>query len=272
MYENTVREFTFIQKEYHDCHSFMSVQMLRSCHSNVEKWWFTNLSAPFWRWYHNTGPGATILMNKKRIALTPGSIFLIPPNTAFASTNTRPIRQLYLHFTLGMKHQPLANQIFSHARSDEETRLMRELILALADGKHRETEVSFLSQALVNLALAKIPATYWDSRPPDTRIESAIRKINEALPQAIGNRELARAAGMNVNAFTRLFRNSTGHSPHQYLLLRRLENAGQLLQQDDQSIEAIAEQTGFCDRFHLSRCFKQYFHNNPAAFRRRARS
>jgi AraC-like DNA-binding protein len=272
MYENTVRDYTFVQKEYHDCHSFMALQMLRSCHCHVEKWWFTNLSQPFWRWYHNSTPGACLLMNKKRIPLIPDRIFLIPPNTAFASTNTRPIRQLYLHFTLGIKQQPLTNQIFSHVRSPAEAKLMRQLIRALAGGRGREAETSFLSQALVNLALAKIPATYWDSRPPDGRIKLAIRKINERLPHSVGNRELAHEAGMNINSFTRLFRKTTGHSPHQYLMLRRLENAGQLLQQGDQSIEAIAEQTGFCDRFHFSRCFRQYFHNAPAAFRKLARS
>lgn len=272
MYESTMPNDLFVQKEYHDCHSFMAVQMLRSCHCLVDKWWFTNLSQPFWRWYHNSTPGAAILMNKKRIPLEPGTVFLIPPNTAFGSTNSRPMQQLYLHFTLGTKQQPPINQIFSHAGDAAETKLMRQLIRALSGGKRQEVEVSFLSQSLVNLALAKIPAGYWKNRPPDERVDRAVCKINESLPQAIGNRELARASGMNVNSFTRLFRKTTGYSPHQYLMLRRLENAGQLLQQGDQSIEAIAEQTGFCDRFHFSRCFTQHFHSTPAEFRRLARS
>jgi AraC-like DNA-binding protein len=266
-------DFEFVQTEYHDCHSFMGVQMLRSCYCHLEKWEFRNLSAPFWRWYHNTNSGAFLILSGRRIALSPARIFLIPPNTALATETKRPIKQLYLHFTLDLKYQPSNHPIFSHPCDAEERALMSQLIRALPrDGRHNQLKISFLSQALVNLALGKSPAEHWGSQPSDPRIELARAKISRHAPLALSNRQLARELGLSLNTFTRLFKETSGHTPHQYLTLLRLEQASQLLQHSDQSIENIAEQTGFYDRFHFSRMFRLHFHNNPAAFRRCGRS
>ncbi len=96
-----------------------------------------------------------------------------------------------------------------------------------------------------------------------------MQRIRSGFTTVESNRDLARELGMNVNAFTRRFRVATGHSPHQYRLRLRIERACSLLREGGLSIEAIAAETGFCDRFHFSRVFKRIMGMGPAQFRLR---
>lgn len=272
VYKSTMSEGMAIHGNYSEFQSFAGTQMLFCSYCHLEKWEFNNLSAPFWRWYFNDSPGAFIRVNKTHIALTPDQVILIPPHTAFASRTQRLVGHLYIHFALGLDRTAQPGQIYTHSPDPEEGRLIKRMIHVMKDVRPgTELEISFLSQALVNLALASVPSVAWDGRIPDSRIEQAVRSIKARFPLAAGNAILAREAHMNVNAFTRHFRLATGYAPHQYLLRLRIEKATQLLQHSTTSLETIAEQVGFCDRFHFSRIFKQQVKISPSAFRRGSR-
>ncbi len=264
-------EDLLIQEKYHELHSVAGVQMMCVCFCRLRKWEFNNLSAPFWRWYWNQNPGASVILDGKRLALTPGQVMLIPPHTAFASGVSRPVSHLYMHFALGLDRATSPGKVFTHAPAPHERRLLERLVRALRrPGPGTELEISFLSQALVHLALAAVPLPLWEGQLPDHRIDQAICSIQAKAPEAVGNVGLANKAGITVNAFTRLFRRATGHTPHQYLIHLRIERACQLLQREPVGMDEIAERTGFYDRFHFSRTFKRYLGIGPAAFRRRA--
>ncbi|MEO3813592.1 helix-turn-helix domain-containing protein [Sphaerisporangium sp. B11E5] len=55
----------------------------------------------------------------------------------------------------------------------------------------------------------------------------------------------ARHAGMSVRTFTRRFREETGLSPAQWLILRRVEYARHLLETTDLPVDQVAERAGF---------------------------
>jgi transcriptional regulator GlxA family with amidase domain len=76
---------------------------------------------------------------------------------------------------------------------------------------------------------------------------------------------------MSVNSFLRLFRAETGETPQNWSRQKRLENACRLLQFSSETVERIAELSGFCDRYHFSRVFKSKYGSGPAGHRRRAR-
>jgi AraC family transcriptional regulator len=81
--------------------------------------------------------------------------------------------------------------------------------------------------------------------------------INEHLHQDLKLVELAAIAQMSPYHFLRLFKQSIGVTPHQYILQRRIEKAKCLLQQGELSIADIAARVGFCDQSHLTRYFKR---------------
>ncbi|WP_370589516.1 helix-turn-helix domain-containing protein [Tychonema sp. LEGE 07203] len=57
--------------------------------------------------------------------------------------------------------------------------------------------------------------------------------------------------------FCRLFKQSTGFSPHQYVIQQRVERAKQLLLQGKMSLAEIAIACGFSHQSHLNRHFKR---------------
>ena len=261
-----------IHRQWHAAQAVTAPQFLICAYCVLERWEHADLAAPYWRWYWNDRAGAFVILGKKRVPLAPGRVMLIPPHTSFATGCTRPVGHLYLHFALGLDRPTPSGRVFSHRPSAAERKLIRRLMQAIqGEGADAGLGVSFLAQAVVNPALAAVPGSYWSGRSPDRRIEQAIRRIRTPTDATEGNVALAREAGMNVNAFTRKFRQATGQTPHQYRLWLRVERSCAWLREGGWSLDEIAAAAGFCDRFHFSRAFKQRMGVGPATFRARCR-
>ncbi len=78
---------------------------------------------------------------------------------------------------------------------------------------------------------------------------------------------MAETVQMSPYYFSRLFKQSTGSTPHQYLLKCRTEQAKQLLKTTTLSLSEIADQVGFVDQSHLNRHFKRHFGISPSQIR-----
>lgn len=103
------------------------------------------------------------------------------------------------------------------------------------------------------------------SRPKLMIIKDLIRSN---LDQSITVEEMASAAGYSISRFLHLFRNTTGFSPHQYLMQERMEKARELLSCTALPVSAIAADCGFADESHLIRLFKRNTGMTPTKFRR----
>lgn len=247
-------------------------QVLTCSYCVLLKWEYDDLSAPYWRWYWNDRPGAYLILPQERVAIEPGRVVLIPPHTVFGTGCKGTVGHLYVHFSLGLDRAVTPGRIFQNIPTPTEEALIRRLVPGTESvTQARPLEAAFLVQALVNSALAAIPADYWEGRLTDARITQALQSLGRADSQG-NNAALARAAGMNPNAFIRKFAQATGHTPHRYRLRLRVEQAAARLREGRMSIEEIATATGFCDRFHFSRVFKQVIGASPARYRRAAMS
>ena len=256
-----------LHERWREAPTAVTPQIITSAFCVLLKWEFQDLSAPYWRWYWNDRPGASIIIGVRRHELEPGKILLIPPHTSFATHCDRPVGHLFMHFALALDQSAPPGQIFVHETNPDEKHTIAGFISALGDSNRPPgLEVSFLSQALVHQALARIPRDFWSGRVPDPKIELTLRSLRD---DSGNNADLARAAGMNTNAFVKKFRHATGQTPHQYRLRLRIERACGLLLSGRKSITDIAEETGFCDRYHFTRVFRRIMNVGPAAFRRR---
>jgi len=90
--------------------------------------------------------------------------------------------------------------------------------------------------------------------------------IEAHLAEEISLDALAKEAGLSKYHFIRLFKQSTGLTPHQYLVRRRLHSARNLLKRQEFSLIEIANQSGFSDQSHFTRLFKQRYGVTPGAF------
>lgn len=78
---------------------------------------------------------------------------------------------------------------------------------------------------------------------------------------------LAERATMSRRSFTRHFRQLTGTTLGQWLLGRRLNHAQRLLETSQQSIDAIAVESGFVSTLSMRQHFNAVLHLSPSAYR-----
>lgn len=90
--------------------------------------------------------------------------------------------------------------------------------------------------------------------------------INEHLHQDLKLADVAAIAQMSSYHFLRLFKQSLGVTPHQYILQSRINKAELLLRNSELSIADIAVRVGFCDQSHLTRYFKRQIGVTPKQF------
>ena len=80
---------------------------------------------------------------------------------------------------------------------------------------------------------------------------------------------MVRFSGLAERTFKRRFELTTGLSPLEYTHTLRLEEAKQMLESGDQSIEAVANEVGYEDAGFFSRLFRRKVNLTPAQYRRR---
>jgi len=102
---------------------------------------------------------------------------------------------------------------------------------------------------------------------PPRQLRQVLDYVDAHLDQNIKLADLARLLDMSQFHFSRLFKQSLGISPYQYLLQQRTERAKRLLKNTDRSIADIALVCGFNSHSHLSKQFKHLTGMTPKAYR-----
>jgi len=236
----------------------------------LDAWDIPNLSAPHWRLYWNDRPGAWMALDGRRTELVPARFALIPPNTPYASHLLRPVTHFYLHFLAAPPFDAVAPAIVTFPAAPEQRRAVREIAGLLQGGRPGSApRLAVLAHALAAGALGRLPPESLPELRTDERVDTARRTMQERLDRPPSNPELAELAGMNANAFIRLFREVVGTSPQAWLTARRIDHACLLLQGSSMGVKEVAAKCGFCDRYHFSRVFKRLRGMGPAEFRRR---
>lgn len=102
----------------------------------------------------------------------------------------------------------------------------------------------------------------------DAQIRSIDRFVECHLEDQLRLSQLASLTNLGSCVFLRRFKDVTGTSPFQYVILKRVNRARRMLQYGTESIAEIAYATGFSSQSHLTMAFKRYFATTPGAFKR----
>ena len=81
---------------------------------------------------------------------------------------------------------------------------------------------------------------------------------------------MARTACLSPAHFARLFKNTTGRTPHQFVSDRRLALAKTMLAEPDRPIAEIAYAAGFSSQANFARAFRLATGMTPGQFRAQA--
>jgi AraC family transcriptional regulator len=121
-----------------------------------------------------------------------------------------------------------------------------------------------LSTALaVHLLREYGAAVLWPKRQhgglPREKLMRAVEYIQDQLNTDLTVSGIAQAVGMSPYYFIKLFKESTGQTPHQYVIEARVRKAKELLTTGKFTISEVAHHVGFVDQSHLTRHFKRLF-------------
>jgi AraC family transcriptional regulator len=103
---------------------------------------------------------------------------------------------------------------------------------------------------------------------PQRKLRGIQELIENRLDTDLTLQELAAEIGYSRSHFLRMFRATTGMTPHRYVLKRRLERARHLLEGAELSIAEIAITCGFSSQAHLTLAFRKEFGITPTEYRR----
>ncbi len=149
------------------------------------------------------------------------------------------------------KHVLLA--LAEEARTCEPSGVLRAESLATALITHLATRVSPSSAHVAALASPKL--------------RRVLDYISSRLDSPLALRTLAGVADMELFRFSRAFKQSTGLSPHRYVMEARINRAKELLRNREMSITDIALETGFATPSHFSVTFRRIANQTPRAYR-----
>lgn len=235
------------------------------------------------QWRSQRDSGTTILK--------PGNLAVFAANARHGSCNSTPLRpeerteQVVALVTDSMMREAAEAALLPGASMRlEEKRIFRDLPLArmvwaLRDAGAQRNPVGSLVGEMISRAIAlhlvgnhtsvKAIVAHKGGIPRHV-LRRVLDYIELHIEEDLSLSALAKEAAMSSFHFSRAFRQSTGQSPYQYILDRRIELAKALLRRRELTVAEIGMRTGFVQQNHFARLFQKKTGNTPTAFRRQS--
>ena len=117
------------------------------------------------------------------------------------------------------------------------------------------------------LQSAKSTKLVSSGRMSDYYIKEAINYIEQNFQNNISIEDIATLCGINRSYLGKIFRNSIGRSPQEFLMNYRMVKATELLKLTSLSIADISSAVGYENQLHFSRAFKNIYGVSPREWR-----
>jgi AraC-like DNA-binding protein len=101
------------------------------------------------------------------------------------------------------------------------------------------------------------------------QLSQAMELLDERLPERVSISDLATLTNLSPSHFGRAFKKSTGVSPYQWQLRRRIEQAMDQLRDPRFTLDRVATDAGFAEQAHFTRIFRGVTGVPPGQWRRR---
>jgi AraC family transcriptional regulator len=222
-----------------------------------------------------------------RVTMKPGAAFLF-------DLRTNPVAEVHTPFDsirFYVSQASLDELAFDHAMP--RTRglasscqgandwVMYGLAIALIDQVEHPNESSALFIDHIALAFfAHVMKTYGDVPAPVERVIGGLSpwqlsRVRDFIVTHLDGdptiAELARECALSPGYFARAFRQTTGSTPHQWLVRKRVERAKELLLRGTLSLAEIGVGCGFVDQSHFTRVFTKLEGDSPGRWRQKHR-
>ncbi|MGH8503299.1 MAG: helix-turn-helix domain-containing protein [Gammaproteobacteria bacterium] len=102
---------------------------------------------------------------------------------------------------------------------------------------------------------------------PARKLRRVVEYIDAHLEERLTLEQMAQLTGYSAFHFSRLFKQATRRSPHQYVLEQRVQRAKQLLKASRAPAAEIAYEVGFSSQSHLVTAFRKVVGVTPKVYR-----
>jgi len=153
---------------------------------------------------------------------------------------------------------------------DSRSPLIESMARMAFDELQRDDDVAatnLYADSLANLLAIQLLREYSSDRLPpakqyvngltNKRLKLVLDLIESDLSEDLSLKVLASAAGLSEYHFFCFFKQSTGLTPHQYVISQRIERAKELLQQTQMTVTEIAYLLGFSTPAHFTHHFRR---------------
>ena len=142
---------------------------------------------------------------------------------------------------------------------------LAQIISGLRTGDMTELD---RSQRIYRILCALLFPTQAGPDRKNDAIAQAVKYIGEHLFESLSVEKVADAVSLSPSHFSRLFRSTTGFSPHEYIMLHRIDEAKALLQSTSLSVKEIAFRVGYRSEVNFITAFTEKTGATPTQFRR----
>ncbi|KGB50998.1 AraC family transcriptional regulator [Leuconostoc mesenteroides P45] len=229
------------------------------------------------------GQGTYFTMNHK-YTLKAGDFFLIRPHETIFYQADLNNPWHYAWISIGGTETAQLIENFSPFRNHHNTfscatveNYLKLIVESLTLTSHRlQTELR-LNQIASEILLLLMKENTWNVvehqnatiRPMSEYTKLSLAYINNNFTYDTSITDIADAIKINRSYLSRLFRREVGISPKKFLLRLRINEACQLLQTTQLSINQISEKVGFSNPSVFGHSFTELIHETPSAYRKR---
>lgn len=132
-----------------------------------------------------------------------------------------------------------------------------------------ELQIKGLLLCLLSLLVAQSDALPPSENADTRRLKTVLQYVSDHYSEAISVREAAAVCRCSPSHFMRWFKKMTGQGFTEYLNACRLNAAAEVLRTTDDTVLAVAGQTGFKNLSYFNRAFKDRFGLTPREYRNR---
>ncbi len=215
--------------------------------------------------------------------VTPESLFVFPAKVPFALQWQSPLPRLDLliepEFVSNVVGRDVAaNRLeLLHTSSAGDPFIAQVLYALRQDAKEGFPRGRLYGETLGTALVVHLLRNYAEqdrfARSPrgrlsPNRLRRVVEYINDCLEMDLSLPELAALVGLNADYFARAFKQTTGISPHRYVLLKRMDRACALLSDARISIAEISLRSGFANQSAFTTAFGRIRGTTPSVYRR----
>lgn len=217
------------------------------------------------------------------VTVFPGSISVLPAGLQYGGHTSESEKVINIHLDRSLIERVAGDEfgtrnieiISQFNRADSQIFHIGAVLQAeLASGNDtgrlfgESLGVALAAHLLKNYCSAEMLARDYAGGLPKYKLRRATERIHDRLSEDVSLVELADSAGMSVYYFARLFKQSTGRTPQQYIIEQKINRAKQLLTETDSAVTYIAYQLGFATPSHFTMLFKRLTGTTPTTFRK----